>query len=107
VFTDAELMNGEIAEPVFIVPGLIPEGLTVISGRPKMGKTSFCMNIADAGARGGYALGSIKCPQHEVLFLALEDNKRRPAETPAHDARRPAPPSRTRPALLPRLATPR
>jgi len=54
VFTDAELMNGALAEPVFIVPGLIPEGLTVLSGRPKMGKTSFGMNIADAVARGGY-----------------------------------------------------
>lgn len=76
-FSDIDLMNGELAEPVFIVPGLIPEGLTVLSGRPKMGKTSFGMNIADAVARGGYALGTIKCPQHEVLFLALEDNRRR------------------------------
>jgi RecA-family ATPase len=74
-FSDVELMTGEIAEPIFIVPGLIPEGLTIVSGRPKMGKTSFVMNIADAVARGGKALGLIDCPQHDVLFLALEDNR--------------------------------
>jgi predicted ATP-dependent serine protease len=76
-FSDVELMAGEIAEPVFIVPGLIPEGLTIVSGRPKMGKTTFVMNIADAVARGGVALGTIPCPKHDVLFLALEDNRRR------------------------------
>jgi RecA-family ATPase len=70
-------MATEISEPVFIVPGLITEGLSVLSGRPKMGKTTFAMNIADASARGGLALGAIQCTQHEVLFLALEDNKRR------------------------------
>jgi RecA-family ATPase len=70
-------MTGEFAEPIFIVDGLVPEGLTIISGRPKMGKTSFVMNLADAVARGGKALGLIDCPQRNVLFLALEDNRRR------------------------------
>jgi hypothetical protein len=76
-FTDIELMAGETSEPVFIVPGLIPEGLTLVSGRPKMGKTTFIMNLADAIGRGGVALGAIPCEKRGVLFLALEDNQRR------------------------------
>jgi AAA domain len=76
-FSDAELLAEVLPEPIFVVPGLIPEGLTILAGRPKTGKTTLLMNIADACARGGVALGSIECPKIEVLFLALEDNKRR------------------------------
>ena len=76
-FSDVDLANSEDKDPIFLVPSLIAEGLTVISGRPKMGKTTFAMNIADAVARGGLALSSIQCPQYDVLFLSLEDNKRR------------------------------
>jgi hypothetical protein len=76
-FSDKELLDAEIDDPIFVLPGLIPEGLTVLAGRPKSGKTTLAMNIADAVARGGMALGAISCPKIEVLFLALEDNRRR------------------------------
>ena len=76
-FSDAELLAEELPDPIFVVPTLIPEGLTILAGRPKIGKTTLAMNVADAGARGGMALSSIQCSQIEVLFLALEDNKRR------------------------------
>jgi hypothetical protein len=77
-FTDIDLMTSEISEPIFIVVDqLIPEGLTVLAGRPKQGKTTLAMNIADAVARDGLALGKLQCRRCHVLFLALEDNKRR------------------------------
>jgi hypothetical protein len=76
-FSDVELIDGEPAEPTFIVDNLVPEGSIILAGRPKTGKTTLAMNLADAKARGGMALGNIQCEQGDVLFLALEDNRRR------------------------------
>ena len=56
---------------------IIVEGLTLLAAKPKIGKTWLALDIAVAVASGGYCLGDIKCEQGGVLFLALEDNKRR------------------------------
>ena len=56
---------------------IIVEGLTLLAARPKIGKTWLALDIAIAVDRGGYCLGDIKCEPGAVLFLALEDNKRR------------------------------
>ena len=61
----------------FAVPGLIPEGCSILAGRPKLGKSWLALDIALAVARGSYCLGDLQCEQGEVLYLALEDNKRR------------------------------
>jgi hypothetical protein len=56
---------------------IIVEGLTLLVARPKNGKTWLALDIAVAVDRGRYCLGDFKCEPGEVLFLALEDNKRR------------------------------
>jgi hypothetical protein len=56
---------------------IIVEGLTLLAARPKIGKTWLALDIAIGVDRGGYCLGDIKCEPGNVLFLALEDNKRR------------------------------
>lgn len=61
----------------WIVPDYIPEGCSILAGRPKLGKSWLVLDIALAVARGGYCLGNAKCEQGDVLYLALEDNKRR------------------------------
>jgi DNA-binding transcriptional ArsR family regulator len=61
----------------FIVPGLLPEGLTLFAGKPKAGKSFAILDIGIAVASGGLALGSVHCPQADVLVLALEDGARR------------------------------
>lgn len=61
----------------WIVPGMIPEGLTLISGPPKIGKSWLALNLCFAVAAGGMALGQIPVGQGKVLYLALEDNERR------------------------------
>jgi hypothetical protein len=76
-FSDADLLAADLPEPTMVIPVLIAEGLSVLAGRPKSGKTTFMMCLADAKARGGVALGSIPVDKSDVLFLALEDNKRR------------------------------
>lgn len=75
--TAAELMD-EVLPPIrYIVPGIFAEGLTLFGGKPKLGKSWFLLNTAIAVAMGGVALGTIQVEQGDVLYLALEDNKRR------------------------------
>ncbi|WP_206742318.1 AAA family ATPase [Sinorhizobium fredii] len=56
---------------------IILEGLTILAARPKVGKTWLMLQIAIAVSEGGYCLGDIQCESGDVLYLALEDNKRR------------------------------
>src|SRR5215831_18700273 len=59
------------------VPGLIPEGCILFAGRPKLGKSWFVLQLALAVASGGRAFGSVPPEKSDVLYLALEDTKRR------------------------------
>ncbi|WP_161626343.1 AAA family ATPase [Sphingobium ummariense] len=61
----------------YVVPGYVAEGLTLFAGAPKIGKSWTAMDLAIAVSSGGVAFGSIKCQQGDVLYLALEDNRRR------------------------------
>lgn len=60
-----------------IVPGIIVEGVTVLAGPPKVGKSFMVGNIAIAVVSGGKALGFIDVAKRPVLVLALEDGQRR------------------------------
>lgn len=77
IFTARELGNMEFQPIKFVVPGYLPEGATILAGRPKLGKSWLCLEIAVAVATGGECLGGVQCPQGDVLYLALEDNPRR------------------------------
>jgi hypothetical protein len=59
------------------VDGIIPEGLTVLAGAPKVGKSWLILGCGLAVAAGGRALSTIWCEQREVFYLALEDGDRR------------------------------
>ena len=56
---------------------LIPEGLTILAGKPKVGKSWMVLDIALALAAGRYALGEFNLEEGDVLYAALEDNNRR------------------------------
>jgi AAA domain/3'-5' exonuclease/Domain of unknown function (DUF3854) len=73
----AELMALEFPKPRWIVPGIIPEGTTILAGKPKMGKSWLALGTSVAVAAGGVALGTKKVERGAVLYLALEDNPRR------------------------------
>ncbi len=60
----------------WIVPGFLPEGLTIFIGPPKVGKSALTLDLARAVASGGTVLGQT-VEQGAVLLLALEDNPRR------------------------------
>lgn len=61
----------------YAVPGIFPEGLTVLAGAPKRGKSWLALDCALAVAAGGRALGGIECVPGRSLLLALEDSERR------------------------------
>jgi hypothetical protein len=61
----------------YVVPGVIVEGLTLLAGKPKIGKSWLLLHAAIAVARGGFTLGEIHCVEGDVLYCALEDNLRR------------------------------
>jgi Mrp family chromosome partitioning ATPase len=64
-------------EPLrWIVPMYLPEGLTVLAGKPKIGKSFLALDVAAAVASGGMCLGK-QCEAGDVLALFLEDSKRR------------------------------
>jgi hypothetical protein len=65
-------------DPVrIIVPDLIPEGITILAGKPKIGKSWLALDACLAVAGERFTLGTIKPVQGDALYLALEDNQRR------------------------------
>ncbi|MBY0527704.1 MAG: helicase RepA family protein [Gemmataceae bacterium] len=76
-FTAAELQAMRLDEPRCVVDGLISEGMGVLAGKPKLGKSWMALNISIAIASGDVALGGIPVDTGPVLYLALEDTKRR------------------------------
>lgn len=77
VFTAASLQNKKFEPTSFVVPTLFPEGVTILAGRPKIGKSWMALDIALALASGQFVLGEIKLQEGDVLYAALEDNDRR------------------------------
>ena len=75
--TAADLEDKEFPPLKWAVPGLLTEGLTILAGRPKRGKSWLGLGLALAVASGGTALGKIKVERGDALYLALEDNERR------------------------------
>lgn len=61
----------------YVIPGYVVEGLTVLGGKPKLGKSWWAYDASIAVATGGKAMGTVECEQGDVLYLALEDNRRR------------------------------
>ena len=61
----------------YLVPNVLPEGLNILAGRPKIGKSWLALDFALAVAYGGRAVGSLLVEKAAVLYLALEDGARR------------------------------
>jgi hypothetical protein len=76
-FTAADLQGMDFPPINYVVPGYLVEGLTILAGKPKLGKSWLALDWALATAYGGTACGSIQCEWGDVLYCALEDNKRR------------------------------
>lgn len=73
----AALAVRDFPEVRWALPGIIPEGLSMISSQPKAGKSWFCLACLKAIASGGVALGRITTTQGHALYISLEDSERR------------------------------
>lgn len=76
-YTAAQLVATDFPEPRWAVEGLIPEGLTLLAGAPKLGKSWLALNVGLSIASGAKALGKIPVAPGDVLYCALEDTPRR------------------------------
>lgn len=76
-WTADELMAIQFPDPTWAVPGLIAEGVNLLAGPPKVGKSWLSLNLGVAIAGGHPALDSIEVQPGPVLYLALEDTPRR------------------------------
>ena len=65
-------------EPVrYVLPGFIPEGLTLLVGRPKDRKIVVGARLSCGVCCRPATLGTLKPVSGDVLYLALEDGWRR------------------------------
>ena len=68
MWTARQLTNAEFPSPEWLIYGVLPEGLSLLSGKPKVGKSwlalSFCIEVARTTGR-------------PVLYFGLEDTKGR------------------------------
>ena len=71
-----DLWAENLEDQEFIVDCLIPTGVGGIIAPPKFGKSWLCLDLCIAVATGTPFLG-FNTTQHEVLYLALEDGKKR------------------------------
>ena len=70
------ILTTDFPEPVYVIRDLLPVGLAILAGAPKLGKSWLALQIAFAIASGGIALGE-RVEAGPVLYLALEDPARR------------------------------
>jgi hypothetical protein len=76
---DAQVLcERRFSEVRYVVPGLFPEGVTLLASRPKIGKSWLLLQITTDVSGGTTTLVPREQPiQGDVLYLALEDNPRR------------------------------
>jgi len=76
-----DLCDKRFPQIKYIVPGLLPEGVTLLASRPKLGKSWLLQQIGSSVALGDGVLLSPADPDKpahgDVLYLYLEDGQRR------------------------------
>lgn len=75
-YTVPGLTEAERKPPEFIIDGMLPVGMTFLSGAPKIRKSFLALQIAIAVASGGQFFGhdTMKC---DVIYFDLEGSKSR------------------------------
>ncbi len=77
VFGASWLLREEFPPIRWVVPGILPEGVTILAGKPKLGKSWLAMDLCLGVAFGGAVLGTKRVEGGPCLYLALEDSPRR------------------------------
>ena len=77
VFGARWLLDEEFPPINWIVPDILPEGVTLLAGKPKLGKSWLALDLCLGVAHGGAVLGTKQVEGGACLYLALEDSPRR------------------------------
>jgi hypothetical protein len=78
IFTAKDLQRMKFEPLSFLVKDLVPaEGVALLCSRPKFGKSWLLYDLAIGCTTNRFILGNVKPLQGDVLYLALEDSKRR------------------------------
>jgi hypothetical protein len=77
IITADQLQSAVFAPPLLVVSPLIAEGVTLLAGKPKLGKSWLMLDLARAVASGTMVLGAMPVVRGQVLGLFLEDSERR------------------------------
>ncbi|HXZ22799.1 MAG TPA: AAA family ATPase [Pseudolabrys sp.] len=75
--TASKLQQRHFDPTQYILPGYIPEGVTLLVGKPKIGKSWAALDLCIAATSNRFTLGTLRPTQGDVLYLALEDSPRR------------------------------
>lgn len=71
-----ELQATKLPATSWLIHGLLPEGLTVLYGAPKVGKSWLALNLATSIAtEGALALGHYYAPDRKVVIVSYEDHE--------------------------------
>lgn len=73
-YIDGETLATTVLPPIrFVVSGLLPQGLSILAGAPKVGKSWLalwlCLNVAE-----GNVIWELPVTKGDVLYLCLEDS---------------------------------
>lgn len=71
----ADLVAMDLPEPLYVVRPYVAEGVTLVCGRPKMGKTTLLRQLAIAVNTAG-TFFSAPAERVPVIFLSLEEGER-------------------------------
>lgn len=74
LITADEIRQSPFSPYNWIIPGLLPEGLAILSGPPKAGKSFIALNIAWAVASGNPLFGHYHVNRGRVLYITYESN---------------------------------
>jgi hypothetical protein len=72
------LADMDFAPVKWAIPRLVPEGLAILAGKPKLGKSFLSLQMCEAvGSGDGKVFGVDDVEPGDVLYCALEDSQRR------------------------------
>ena len=89
-WTADELMAMEFPQPRWAVPGILAEGVSLLAGPPKVGKSWLSLGLGLAIAAGGKAFDSIHVERRPGALPRPGRHPAPPADPDAQDPRRPA-----------------
>ena len=76
-YSGNNLKDLQIPEAKFTLKGVLPVGLSILSAKPKIGKSWFALGLAVAVSTPDGQFLNEATEQGDVFYLALEDNPRR------------------------------